>query len=64
MGSARDTTVTGLTHDTEHVFQVRAHNAEGDGRADSVRATPLACAATVVQVRTASLCGSGRRRTV
>ena len=45
-GSARDTTVTGLT-DTEHVFQVRAHNAEGYGRADSVRATPLACAATV-----------------
>ena len=46
-GSARDTTVTGLMNSTEYVFQVRAHNAEGDGRADSVKATPRACAATL-----------------
>ncbi len=39
-GGARDTTVTGLTNDIEYVFQVWAHNGEGYGRADSVRATP------------------------
>ena len=40
-GGARDTTVTGLDNDIEYVFQVWAHNAEGYGRADSVRATPV-----------------------
>ncbi len=39
-GSARDTTVTALDNDIEYVFQVWAHNGEGYGRADSVRATP------------------------
>ena len=39
-GGARDTTVTGLDNGIEYVFQVWAHNGEGYGRADSVRATP------------------------
>ena len=39
-GSARDTTVTGLTNGTSYTFEVRAHNREGDGAASSDSATP------------------------
>ena len=38
-GAARDTTVTDLRN-TEYTFHIRAHNAEGDGPAESVTATP------------------------
>ena len=39
-GSARDTTVTGLTNGTSYAFEVRAHNSAGDGAASSDSATP------------------------
>ncbi len=35
-------TVTGLTNDTAYTFEVRAVNANGDGTASSVTATPIA----------------------
>ena len=38
--NARSKTVTGLTNGTSYTFQVRAHNAVGDGPAVSVTATP------------------------
>ena len=41
-GSARSATVTGLTNDTPHTFQVRAVNSAGDGTASEVMATPTA----------------------
>ena len=40
-GAARATTVTDLRNGTEYTFHVRAHNAEGDGPAASVTATPM-----------------------
>ena len=39
-GSARDTTVTGLTNGTSYAFEVRAHNGAGNGAASSASATP------------------------
>ena len=39
-GAARATTVTGLINGTGYTFHLRAHNAEGDGPAASVPATP------------------------
>ena len=40
-GGARTVTVSSLTNGTEYTFQVRAHNAKGDGDADTERATPV-----------------------
>ncbi|MCY3735073.1 MAG: fibronectin type III domain-containing protein [Gemmatimonadaceae bacterium] len=39
-GSARDTTVTGLTNGTSYAFEVRGHNGAGHGAASRASATP------------------------
>ncbi|MXX41058.1 MAG: fibronectin type III domain-containing protein, partial [Gemmatimonadetes bacterium] len=45
--AARDTTITGLTNDTEYEFAVRAVNGVGTGAAAAQKATPQAAATTI-----------------
>ena len=59
-GSARDTTVTGLSNGTSYAFEVRARNSAGNGASSSASATPATLPGAPTGLGTSRGPGSGK----